>query len=326
MNARNAKPQWSLVLGGALLLASLPSCSSPQKGPTPITGLVDATEIDIASKVPGRVKELLVHEGDLVEAGQQLVTIESDELQAKLDQVQAGISAAQAKLRLAQAGARSEEKEATRQALLAARHQADVAKKSRDRLETLLKEGAVPQQQFDEVESRWLVAMDQLAMAEARNSLVNKGARSEELDALKALVQQGEGSMAEVKSYQKETSQSAPLKGEVSKIVLHRGELASTGYPIVTLVDLDDVWATFAVREDMLRGIQKGARIEGEVPALGRKVMFEVFHIAAMGDFATWKATTDKGSFDLKSFEVKARPVEKVPGLRPGMTVRWLPM
>lgn len=321
MNARHSELRWSL----AALLIAVPSCSAPVQAPVTITGLMDATEVDVASKVPGRVKEILVHEGDVVESGQQLVTIESDELQAKLDQVQAGISAAQAKLRLAQAGARTEEKDATRQALAAARHQAEVAKKGRDRVEALLKEGAIPQAQFDDVESRWLVAMDQLAMAEARYSLVNKGARSEELEALRALVKQGEGSMAEVKSYQKETVQNAPLKGEVSKIVLHRGELASSGYPILTLVDLDDVWATFAVREDMLRNVQKGSRIEAEVPALGRKVSFEVFHIAAMGDFATWKATTDKGGFDLKSFEVKARPVEKVQGLRPGMTVRWFP-
>lgn len=313
------------VAGLAGLVALAGGCSAPAEGPSPLTGLVDATEVDVASKIPGRVKELSVREGDAVEAGQQVATIESDEVQAKLDQVQAAISAAQARLRLAQAGARVEEKEASRQALAAARHQADVMKKSYDRVKSLLDQGAIPQAQFDEIESRWQVAMDQLAVAEARNAMVAKGARGEELDALRALVKQGEGSLAEVRSYEKETVQTSPLKGEVSKIVLHRGELAATGYPILTIVDLDDVWATFAVREDMLRGIDKGSRIEAEVPALGRKVSLEVFHVAAMGDFATWKATTDKGGFDLKSFEVKARPVEKVQGLRPGMTVRWMP-
>lgn len=315
------------MIGPVLVTATLAltgaGCQQQSSGPVPVTGLIDATEIDVASKVPGRVREVLVQEGDSVKEGQRLVVIESEELQAKLDQAEAGISAAQAKLRLAQAGARSEEKDAARSALKAARHQADVMKKTYDRVEALLKQGAVPQAQFDEVEAKWLVAVDQLAMAESRYAIVSKGARREEIEALRALVQQGQGAIAEVKSYQKETVQSSPVNAEVSKVLLRQGELAATGYPIVTLVDLNDMWASFALREDLLKDVKKGTKIQAEVPALGRSVTFEVFHIAAMGDFATWKATTDKGGFDLKSFQIRARPVEKVDGLRPGMTVRW---
>ncbi|MBI5536140.1 MAG: efflux RND transporter periplasmic adaptor subunit [Deltaproteobacteria bacterium] len=310
-----------------LASACLAACSQagPASSHAPITGLIDATEIDVASKIPGRVKELSVHEGDRVTAGQTLLTIESEEMQAKLDQVQASITAAQARVRLAQAGARREEKEGARQALEAARHQLDITKKTYDRMSALLQSGAVPQAQFDEVESRYSVAKDQLAMAQARFDLVSRGARSEEIDALKALVQQGQGTLAEVQSYNKETTQTSPIQGEVTKIIVHRGELASTGYPILTIVDLDDVWASFAVREDLLAHVQKGMRIEADVPALGRRIPMEIFHVAAMGDFATWKATSDKNSFDLRSFEIRARPIQKVDGLRPGMTIRWSP-
>jgi HlyD family secretion protein len=321
------KPRPAPALALALL-AVLPAACRPATaatGATPLVGLIDATEIDVASKIPGRVATLAVREGDRVEAGQPLLTIDSDELQAKVDQVQAAIDGAEARLKMAQAGARKEEKEAARQALETARHQHDVARKTYDRVAALLAEQAVAPAQFDDVEARLNVARDQLAMAQARYDLVLRGARGEEIEALRALVAQGHGSLAEVQTYTRETTQRAPIRGEVAKIIVHQGELAATGYPILTIVSLDDVWASFAVREDRLRRIQPGARFDADVPALGRRVRMEVAHIAALGDFATWKATTDRNSFDLKSFEVKARPVDKVDGLRPGMTVRWLP-
>lgn len=288
-----------------------------------VTGLVDATEIDVASKVPGRVKETYVREGQSVEEGAKLVSIESDELDAKLAQVNAAISAAEAKLRLARSGARKEERDAARQSVDAAKHQLELARKTYDRVTTLRASGAIADAQFDEAEAKLKLAQDQLDMAQSRYLLVMRGARAEEIDALSALVDQAHGSLAEVQSYERETTQTAPIAGEVSKLVLHRGELAATGYPIVTLVDLNDLWATFALREDMLQRVHKGDVVYVEIPALGRTLPMTIESIAAMGDFATWKATSEKNSFDLKSFEVKARPTEKVDGLRPGMTVRW---
>ena len=151
------------------------------------------------------------------------------------------------------------------------------------------------------------------------------GARVEELDALEATRQQALGAIAEVKSYQQDLKLVAPIAATVATVVLRPGELAATGYPVVTLVDLDDVWSTFPVREDLLGGLRPGSRIEVEVPALNRTVEMEVFNLSVMGDFATWKATSERDGFDLKSFEVKARPVEKVEGLRPGMSARWMP-
>jgi HlyD family secretion protein len=310
----------ALVTLPLLVLACGPA-RPPQ--PTVLTGLVDATEIDVASKVPGRVRGLAVREGDHVVAGARLATVESEEIAAKIDQATAAIAAAQAKLRLAEAGARPEEKEAARQALEAARHQLDLADKMYQRAASLVADNAIPKAQFDDAESKLNLARDQVAMAQARYDQVRKGARSEEIDALRALVQQGEGVLSEVEVYRKETTQTAPIAGEVAKIVLHEGELAATGYPILTLVDLDDVWASFAVREDLLRGLTVGAEIQVQLPALDKTVPMRVYAIAPLGDFATWRATSDRGGFDLKSFEVKARPTAPVPGLRPGMTARW---
>jgi len=312
--------------GRLVTLASLAlAAACAPKGPAPITGLVDATEIDVASKIPGRVKALSVREGDRVEAGQELVTIESQEVAAKIDQVKAAVSAARSKLQLARHGARAEEKAQVARALDTARSQAAVAQKGFDRASALVQTGTITQAAFDDVEFKFKAAQDQLAMAQSRHDLVVKGARSEELDALEALVRQGEGSLAEVESYGRETVQTAPIQGEVAKVLVHKGELAATGYPIITLVDRSDAWVTFPIREDLLSQVKVGTTVQVEVPALRRTVAMTVFSVAPMGDFATWRSTGEKGSFDLRTFEVKVRPAAPEAELRPGMTARFTP-
>jgi HlyD family secretion protein len=286
---------------------------------------VDATEIDVASKVPGRVRALAVHEGDPVREGQALLTIESQEVLSKIDQVTAAVEAARAKLALARHGARAAEKDQARRALDTARAQAELARKGWDRATALLSTGTITQATFDDADFKWKAAKDQLAIAQARLELVQLGARSEELEALEALVRQGEGSLAEVQSYGRETVQTAPIGGEVAKILVHRGELAATGFPILTLVDRADSWAAFPVREDLLAEVQVGSTLQVEVPALRRTLAMTVFSVAPMGDFATWRSTGEKGSFDLRTFEVRARPERADPELRPGMTARFVP-
>ena len=308
----------------ALLLAAALAACGPAAPQRSLTGLWGATEIDVASKIPGRVKELSVREGDVVKEGQRLVTIESQEIEARVAQATAAAEAAQARLELARRGARPEERDAARRALDSAQSGHDLARKTAERLSALLATGSVTQAQFDEAQTRLDVARDQLAMAESRYQVVLKGARPEELRTLEALVAQGRGAMAEAKSYGAETTQTAPLAGTVSKLILHKGELASTGFPILTLVDLGDVWVTFPVREDLLPQFEVGRVLHVQVPALGREVEVKVFNVAALGDFATWRATNEKAGFDLKSFEVKARPTAPVANLRPGMTARWL--
>ncbi len=309
----------------ALLLSvrALSACGRP--APAPVTGLVDATEIDVASKIPGRVKSIAVREGDRVEAGQELVSIESQEVEAKLEQVSAAVNAAQAKLALARHGARAEEKDQARRALETAQAQLEMARKAHDRATALLRTETITQATFDDADFKFKAAQDQVAMAQARYDMVMKGARSEELEALEALVRQGQGSLAEVRSYQRESVQTAPIGGEVAKVLVHRGELAATGFPILTLVDRSDAWASFAVREDLLADLKVGTILQVEVPALRRTLPMTVFSVAPMGDFATWRSTGEKGSFDLRTFEVKARPETPDPDLRPGMTARFTP-
>lgn len=304
----------------APLLLALVACRGPRT--ETLTGLVDATEIDVASKIPGRVAEVTVREGDRVEAGQTLARIDGLEVGARIAQVTAAVAAANARLDQARHGARAEEREQARRALETARKSAEVTGKAHARAEALLASATITQAAFDEADLRWKAAQDALASAQARYDLVLKGARSEELSALEALVRQGEGSLAEVQSYGAERVQVAPISGEVSKVLVHQGELAATGYPIVTLVDRADAWAAFPVREDLLPGMKVGTVLQVDVPALRKTVQMTVFSIAPLGDFATWRATGEKGRFDLRTFEVKARPAAAEPDLRPGMTAR----
>ncbi len=314
----------SRLISLMVVLAGVTSGCSGAKAPAirTITGLVDATEVDVASKVPGRIRQILVREGDKVKQGQDLVVIDTEEIEAKLHQVGAAVAAAEAKLKLARRGARDEDKRAAQSQLKASQHQLELAQKMYDRMASLLASGSIAQATFDDAESKLNLAKDQVDVARTRYELAVKGSRPEEIEALAALVKQGQGSLAEVQSYSKESVQRAPLDGEVSKLVLHRGELAATGTPILTLVDRSDLWVTFPVREDLLRGLKVGATLDVEIPALGRRVPMTIFHIASMGDFATWRATTEKNGFDLKSFEVKARPSSPLEELRPGMTAR----
>ncbi len=289
----------------------------------PVTGLINATEIDVASKVPGRITKIHVLEGQHVKTGDLLAELTVDELDAKLHQASAAISAAKAQLALAHKGARPQEIKAAANQVEAAKAQVEVTKKMLDRVQNLLDEKAIPQAKYDEVEFKYQVSLAQLEMAEAKLDALNKGARDEEIRALEALVERGESVAAEIEIYKKEREQLAPIDGEVSKIIVHEGELANTGYPIVTIVKLDDIWASFAVREDKLKDIRIGNKVSVEIPALDKTVTMTVANISAMADFATWRATSDRDRFDLKSFEVKLRPIEPVDGLRPGMTARW---
>ncbi|MFA5624583.1 MAG: biotin/lipoyl-binding protein [Bradymonadales bacterium] len=315
---------WFILLATvALSCEDFSRISATREAENIVTGLVNATEIDIASKVPGRVEQLYVREGDRVLAGDDLVSLKIDELDAKLRQATTSIDAAQAQLALARKGARPQEKTALKRQVDSAKAQADISAKMLARMSKLYDEGALPQAKFDEAVFKHDLAQNQLAMAEAKYEAVVSGARGEELRALEALVAKGMAVVEELEVYKEEAIQKAPINAEVAKIYLHEGELANTGYPILSLVVLDDSWGSFAIREDYLRNLKIGDSVQLYIPALAKHAEFKVSHIAVMGDFATWRATSERNRFDLKSFEVKLRPAKPIDNLRPGMTLRW---
>lgn len=286
--------------------------------PLYIQGTVECTTYKASSKVPGRIEEMKVEEGQHVTKGELLYTLSTPELNAKLQQAEAVKSAASAMDQKALTGARIQQKEAALNLWEKAQAGLLLAQKTFDRVNNLYEQGVVPAQKLDEARAN-LQATERAAKAQCE--LVFDGASKEEKEAAAAQVRQAEGAVSEVESYLSDALVYAPVTGEVSTIIAEAGELVGTGYPVVAILDMSDVWVTFNIKEDLMPDIHIGTRMTGYIPALDRSVEFEVTYIAVQADFATWSATRTQGGFDIRTFAVKAKPTTHIENMRPGMSV-----
>lgn len=287
-----------------------------------ITGMVEATHVDVSSKMPGRIDSVMVKEGDHVFKGQVVASIISKELDAKLEQSKSVMNAAYEKLQLAINGARPEEKEMAEKLYLQAKHQYELAESTHKRFMNLYRDSLISSQERDQVEFQYKAAKEQLDAAKAKWDMIMKGARQEEIMMADANFRQAENTVREILAYREELTIVSPLEGEISKKIVNPGEIVASGYPVFTVIDLKDIWIVLNIKEDQMQKIKKDSVFKGLIPALGNKEYdFVVSYISPMGDFATWKPTNQKGEFDLKTFEIRLRPVKPIDGLRPGMTV-----
>lgn len=293
-----------------------------QSEPTYLQGQVEAKQINVAPKVPGRVKAIYVEEGDKVEKGQLLLELESTEIDAKLAQAQAAKSAAQAQSNKAIAGARVEQIQGAYNVWQQAKAAADLADKTYQRVSNLYNDKVLPAQKKDEAYTQMKALQKQERAAYSQYQMAKNGARVEDKAAASALVAQADGAIAEVEAYKDGAKVFAPESTEVQQIIPNQGEIVNAGYPVMNLIDTQDSWVIFNIREDKLNDYQIGKTFKAKVPALGnQEITLEVKHMAAQGDFATWNATKASGDFDRKTFEIKAYPTQEVTGLRPGMSV-----
>lgn len=289
--------------------------------PVILQGEVEAKQYNVASKIPGRILEVVVEKGQQVKKGDFVFSIDSPEINAKMANANAARSAANAQSRKAQNGAQQEDITAAYSTYVKAEAAAQFAEKTFSRVQNLFNEGVVPAQKRDEAETRMKAARETANAAKAIWQKAEKGAREEDKAAASALVKRAEAAIAEVQAYLDETTINAIANGEVSGVNVEEGELVSTGFPVVTLIDLDDVWVTLYIREDLMSSFTMGSSFMATVPALdGKEFEFKVKYISPTAGFARWNATKTSGEFDLKSFEVEARPVNKIEGLRPGMS------
>ena len=311
-----------LTLLGVIALVALVGFFMLRKGPEIIQGQAEATEYRVSSKVPGRILELKVKKGEQVKAGDTLAILEAPDILAKMAQAQAAEAAAQAQNEKAIKGARSEQIQAAYEMLQKAKAGREIAEKSYNRVKRLYEQGVMSAQKMDEASAQYNAAIATEKAADAQYTMAKNGAEREEKMAAAALVERAKGAVAEVQSYVKETYLIAQADGEVSEIFPKMGELVGTGAPIMNIVELYDMWISFNVREDLLKDLTMGAEFEAIVPALDNKVIkVKVNYMKDLGTYAAWKATKTTGQFDLKTFEVRARPLDKVEGLRPGMSV-----
>lgn len=287
-----------------------------------VQGMADADTINVSAKIAARVAELKVREGDRVAAGQVLFVLDSPEVAARERQAHAVLDAAHAMASKAEEGARSEDIRAAEANWRRAQAGAELATSTWRRVDTLHREGVVTRQKRDEAFAQARSAEELAKAARAQYDQALAGARAQDKAAAQAQVRQAEGAVAEIDAAREETRGRAPSAGEVAKRMTDVGELVPAGYPVFTLVDIDRLWVAVNLRESQLQGVRIGSRLPGSVPALaGREAQFEVYFIQPAGDYATWRATRESVGYDVRSFEVRLRPVQPVAGLRPGMSV-----
>ena len=286
-----------------------------------IQGEVEVTEYRVSSKVPGRILELRVQEGDFVHAGDTLAILDAPEVNAKKAQAESARNAASAINEMADNGAREETIRAAYELLQQAKAANDIANKTFLRISNLYKEGVVTAQRRDEAQAAAQASDAQVKAAQSQYDMARNGSRQEEKKATAAQVAQARSAIQEVNSYIKETVQTAQMDGEVSAIYPKLGELVGTGSPIMSIAVMTDMWGTFNVREDLLNGMKVGDVLTAYSPAFNKDIQMKVVFIKDLGSYSVWKATKSTGQYDLKTFEVKARPVGKFEGLRPGMSL-----
>lgn len=294
---------------------------SIKQEPETIQGQVEVSEYRVSSKVPGRILEIRVKEGDYVNVGDTLAILDAPEVRAKMTQAQSAENAAAAMDEMANNGARQEQVRGAFAVLQQAKAGLEIAQKSYNRVQRLYDEGVMTAQKRDEAFANYKALEAQVKAAQSQYDMARNGARTEEKKAAAAQVNRAKGAVAEVNSYIHETMQIAQMAGEVSDVYPKVGELVGTGSPIMSVSLMNDIWGTFNVREDQLEGMKVGSIVTAFVPAFKKEIRMKVYYIKDQGSYAVWKATKSNGQYDLKTFEVKARPIDKLEGLRPGMSL-----
>ncbi len=310
----------AFIIVGAIVSVSVWYATRPV--PLTIQGEFHAKQVQVAAKVPGNVSDLNVIEGQHIKKGDVLIKIDSPTLRAKELQALAAVKAAEAQEDKINIGARQEEITALynvyQKALAAERY----AFKTYNRVKSLHDDGVVTTQSLDEALTQWKVLQNDVRAAKANYEMAKTGARQEDKTTAEALKEQAQGALQEVMVLLEDTILQSPIDGEVSTVVVEQGELVTPGFPVISIIDLNEMWVSFFLREDLLKDIKMGTIINVEIPALSTKDVYpvEVKYIAPAGSYAVWSATKTSADFDLKTFEVKAYPKTQIPGLRAGMT------
>src|SRR6266851_451025 len=293
-----------------------------QPQPLLVQGEADATRIDISARVDGRVAQRPVDRGQNVTAGQILVTIDNPELLTRLKEAQAARAVALADLKRIQVGTRAEVIAQRKAAVAAAEASERLAQQTYDRTKQLTARDFASVQKLDEATATLDVARRSQQQAKLALEEAVAGYTAEERGVAQASVAKADAAIATLKAQVGELTVKAPTAAQVYQTSTEVGEFVSPGVPLLSLVDLSDVWLRFDLREDLVKGLKIGDRFEMRVPALGDKLITAAIRrIATRGEYAGWRATRATGDFDLRTFEIRAYPVEPLPELRPGMSV-----
>lgn len=290
--------------------------------PVILQGQIEATEIRISGKLPGRIDSFFVKEGQHVKKGDTLVRINSPEAIAKYQQVNAMENIARFQNQKVDAGTRKQIREAMLQLWNKSKSDLQLATTTLNRITVLYRDSVVTSQRKDEVEALYHAAVANERACHAEYQMALEGAQKEDKESARSLINVAQGSVNEVAALLQDAHLTAPEAGQIATIFPKRGELVGAGMPIMNLVVLEDAHTVLNVREDLLPHFSIGSTFKADVPAINKKdMMFKVYYISPLGSFATWRSTKQTGSYDLRTFQLHASPVNREKGLRPGMSV-----
>src|SRR5712672_547423 len=312
----------SIIVGTiAVLVVALSLFYLLRPEPLLVQGEADATRLDIAARVDGRVKAIPVERGQNVPAGAMLVQIDNPETLAKHEQMRAAMAVAEAQLANVLVGTRVETIAARKAEMERAQAALVLAQKTFDRTHTLTEQGNAPQARLDQMTDSLHETERAVDQAKSAYDQAVNGYTKEERAIAKANVEKANADTQSVQSTIDQLAVYAPVASQVYQRNVEPGEYVSPGVPLVTLIDLADVWVHFDLREDLVKGLKVGDRFDVRIPALdNRPVAVEVKLIATKGEYASWRATRASGDFDLRTFSVRAYPVQPVRELRAGMS------
>jgi HlyD family secretion protein len=323
--AKNRRPATRIpsivvgVIAAVVVALSLFYLLRPE--PLLVQGEADATRLDIAARVDGRVKEIPAERGQNVPANAVLVRIDNPETIAKLEQMRAAMAVAEAQLANVLVGTRAEVVAARKAGLERVQAALVLAQKTFDRTHTLTEQGNAPQARLDQMTDALHESERAVDQAKSAYDQAVNGYTKEERAIARANVEKANADIQSVQSIIDQLVVYAPVASQVYQRNVEPGEYVSPGVPLITLIDLADVWIHFDLREDLVNGLKVGDRFDVHIPALGdRRVTVEVKLIATKGEYASWRATRASGDFDLRTFSIRAYPVQPVPELRPGMS------
>lgn len=304
-----------------IVVGSVWWCISANKSVT-LQGEVEATTYDISSKVTGRISSLMVKKGDKVKKGEVIAELDVPELRYKVHQAEAALKAAEAAYLEIENGTRSEQVLMAESSLKQAEVDLDLAYKTYVRYKDLYKNKAVSRQSLDERKASYDAKLKSVAIAKDNLRMLRNGSRYEDKLKGTANVNKARAALNEAESYLDEAYVKAQCDGEITDTFAEEGELVNAGYPIVEVVDMNDSYVVFNIREDLLSPLAIGKSFEVTIPAIAQKEQsVKTYYISALGDYATWRATKVRGDFDLKTFELRARFKDKIEDLRCGMSV-----
>lgn len=325
-NISEKKEQRSLFVGMGVVLVALVAVSIIgflflNKPAEIIEGQADATSVKISGKLPGRVMQLYVSEGDNVRKGDTLVHIHSALADAKMMQAVGMKEVATSQNKKVDAGTRIQIIQTARELVNQAKAALDIAKKTYDRMEALYQQGVISAQKRDEAQAAYNAAKAAEQAARSQLALAEAGAQQEDKTSAEAMVSVAQGGIDEVEALLEDQYLVAPCDGQIDQVYPNEGELVMLGSPIMSLLKTDDKWVSFNIREDKLKDLKMGEEITISIPALDKETKAKIYYISDLGSYATWRATKTTGQWDSRTFRVKARPVDSIPELRPGMTV-----